>query len=66
MQAPGLVARLAAWVPGLTRQLSLAGAGQRLLTGLLDDAAAFVLAQAAYYHLPALLAGRGDGGASHG
>ena len=52
------------WPPGcpaLTRQLSLAGAGQRLLTGLLDDAAAFVLAQAAYYHLPALLAGRGDG-----
>lgn len=61
LQTPGLLARLASFVPGLAQQLSLASGWQRLLTGLLDDAAAFVIALVAYYQLPALLAG-GQGG----
>lgn len=57
LQAPGLVQRLAGLVPGLSRQLSLLAALPRLLTGLLDDAAAFVAALVCYYQLPALMAG---------
>lgn len=52
---PGLVQRLAAWVPGLAQQLSLASAAQRLATGLLDDAAAFVAALVIHHQLPQLL-----------
>lgn len=59
LQTPGLLQRLSAWVPGLDRQLSLASAAQRLLTGLLDDVAAFVVALVAFYLLPSLLAGEG-------
>ncbi len=52
-----MLSRLASFVPGLSQQLSLASGWQRLLTGLLDAAAAFVIALVAYYQLPALLAG---------
>lgn len=58
LQTPGLLARLASAVPGLQQQLSLASAWHRLLNGLLDDAAAFVVALVAYHQLPPLLAGR--------
>jgi len=57
LQTPGLLQRLAGLVPGLAQQLSLLAAWQRLLTSLLDDAAAFFVALMAYYQLPALLAG---------
>lgn len=57
LQSPGMLSRLASFVPGLSQQLSLASGWQRLLTGLLDAAAAFVIALVAYYQLPALLAG---------
>lgn len=57
LQTPGLLQRLASYLPGLSRHLSLASALPRLLTGLLDDAAAFTVALLAYYQLPALLAG---------
>lgn len=49
--------RLASAVPGLARRLSLLAAWQRLATGLLDDAAAFVVALVAYHQLPQLTAG---------
>ncbi|KAI3424910.1 hypothetical protein D9Q98_008294 [Chlorella vulgaris] len=57
LQTPSMLARLAAALPGLQRQLSLLTAAQRLLGSLLDDAAAFVVTLVAYYQLPALLAG---------
>ena len=56
LQVPGLLARLAGWLPGLSQRLSLLSAWQRLLAGLLDDAAAFVAALVAYTLLPPLLA----------
>lgn len=57
LQTPGLLQRLAGSVPGLSRRLSLLAALPRLLTGLTDDAAAFMAALFCYYQLPALLAG---------
>lgn len=51
-----MLARAAAAVPGLSRQLALLAGWQRLLAGLMDDVAAFVVAQLAYCHLPQLLA----------
>ncbi len=56
LQTPGLLMRLASAVPGLPSRLGLLTALQRLATGLLDDAAAFVVAQVAYHHLPQLTA----------
>lgn len=57
MEAVGPLARLAGLVPGLRQQLSLVAAVQRLLTGLLDDAAAFSAALVAFNLLPQLQAG---------
>ena len=62
LQAPGLLSRLAGLVPGLAQQLSLLTAWQRLVTSLLDDAAAFLAALVAYHQLPALAAGWAEGG----
>lgn len=57
LQTPSLLQRLASSLPGLSRQLSLLAVLPRLLTGLLDDAAAFMAALLCYYQLPTLLAG---------
>jgi hypothetical protein len=59
-----VLGRLAGLVPGLARQLSLLTAWQRLLTSLLDDAAAFLAALVVYHQLPALVAGWAEGGAA--
>ena len=56
-QAPGVLQRVVALLPGLAPRLSLLLALPRLLTSLLDDAAAFLVALVGYHLLPVLLGG---------
>ena len=60
----GLTALLGRLIPGAAARLSLVGGAQRLAGGVLDDAAAFIVAQAMYVILPKaapdLFGGRGD------